>query len=355
MANKPRYSGNWNEVDCTCDILNKRQAAFNYVMYMFDRSNQMFEYKNLPETIPHEMLELYLQMNGHVCITEINGELYALPGGLGGAPDPYYRPTLYIVANPGLGISRSLSIKNHLKPFAVQSTQGECVLIKNDTLYRGLFPMCTRFATELAENDVSVRSAQINSRQQTLISASTESEIASANMYFKNLEEGKTGAVAEKPFLEGVTATNVSVQSANVIIQLIELQQYLKASWFNEIGLNANFNMKREYLSEEELRASTDILLPLIDNMLSCRQEALDLVNSTYGTNIEIYKNSAWLNKQNELDVEEEQEEAQADLIRAQVESAGGEISPDIEAEREERNDVEDDVEDEEEVKLEDE
>lgn len=340
MGNKSRYTGNWSLVDCTCDIIDKKKSIYNYVTYMFDRSNQMFEYQNLPDTIPHEMLELYLQINGHVCITEVDGNLYALPGGLGGAPDPYYRPTLYVLANPGLGISKSLSILNHLKPFGEQASQGKCVLVKNDTLLRGLFYMNSRFATELAENDISIRSAQINSRQQSLISASTDTEIASANAYIKNLEEGKLSAVAEKPFLDGIKATNVSVQSANLIIQLIELQQYLKASWFNEIGLNANFNMKREYLSEEELRASTDILLPLIDNMLNCRKEAIALVNSTYGTNIEVEKNSAWLNKQNELDVEEEQEEASADLIRAQVISTGGDLNPDIEIEREVRDDV---------------
>ena len=109
-------------------------------------------------------------------------------------------------------------------------------------------------------------------------------------------------AVAEKPFLDGIKTANLSVQSSNTIIQLIELQQYLKASWFNEIGLNANFNMKREYLSTEELRASTDTLLPLIDDMLACRQEAIESVNSTYGTNIAVKKNSAWEQKQLEQD-----------------------------------------------------
>ena len=108
------------------------------------------------------------------------------------------------------------------------------------------------------------------------------------------------------------------MQSANVIIQLIELQQYLKASWFNEIGLNANFNMKREYLSEEELQSSTDVLLPLIDDMLRCREEAIDLVNSTYGTSIKVKKNSAWENKQKEIETEQAVKESQ-------IEDGGGE------------------------------
>ena len=326
MPRKSRYTGEWSGIDCTCNILDKEKSIYNYVMLMFDRTNQMFEYNGLPDTIPDYMLELYLQVNGHVCITEVNGNLYALPGGLGGAPDPYYRPTLYVLANPGLGYSASLDIINHLPPFAKQDSQGKCVLVKNDTNIRGLFYLFSRYATELAENDVSIRCAQINSRQQTLIAANTDSQIASANAYFDNLEKGKIIAVADQSFLDGINSTNVSVQGANSIIQLIELQQYLKASWYNEIGLNANFNMKREYLSEEELRASTDVLLPLIDDMLRCRKEAIDKVNSEYGTNITVEKNSAWENKQEELDTAQEQADAEVEATKADsgTDSTGG-------------------------------
>ena len=204
-----------------------------------------------------------------------------------------------------------MKILNFLDPFGKQDYQGKCVLIKNDTNLRGVFYLFSRYATELAENDISIRSAQINSRQQALIAANTDAQIASANAYLDNLEKGKITAVADQAFLDGIKATNVSVQGANSIIQLIELQQYLKASWYNEIGLNANFNMKREYLSEEELRSSTDVLLPLIDNMLACREEALSLINSTYGTNITVKKNSAWENKQKEQDTEQALKESE--------------------------------------------
>ena len=324
MPKKSLYTGDWSGIDCTCDILDKRRSIYNYVMLMFDRTNQMFEYSGLPDTIPEYMLELYLQLNGHVCITEVKGNLYALPGGLGGAPDPYYRPTLYVLANPGLGYSASLSIENHLPPYAEQDTQGKCVLVKNDTNLRGLFYLFSRYATELAENDVSIRCAQINSRQQTFITAETDSQIASANAYLDNIEKGKITAVGGKSFLDGINSTNVSVQGANSIIQLIELQQYLKASWYNEIGLNANFNMKREYLSEEELRSSTDVLLPLIDDMLRCRKDAIEAVNSIYGTNISVDKNSAWENKQKELDTAQEQADADVDATRGSDSTEGG-------------------------------
>ena len=324
MGSKSRYTGDWSALDCRCDILDKRKSIYNYVLMMFDRTNQMFEYKGLPDTIPPYMLELYLQINGHIGWLEWNGKLYALPGGWGGAPDPYYRPTIYIVANPALGGSHDCKIVNHLPPYeeSVWSTKPDCVLMRNDTNMRGLFYLFSRYATELTENDISIRSAQINSRQQSIIAASTDREIASARAYIKALEDGKLEAVMDQAMAtKGIRATNVSVQSANVIIQLIELQQYLKASWYNEIGLNANFNMKREYLSEEELTSQTDTLIPLIDDMLRCRKEAIEVVNSTFGTSISVEKNSAWENKQKELETEQEYKEAQVESTKPNGES----------------------------------
>lgn len=320
MANNVIYRGDWGAVDCTCDILNKEISVRKYVWTMLNRTNQMFEYTGLPDTIPKEILELYLQVNGQCCITEVGGNLFALPGGLGGPPDPYYRPTLYIAAIPGLrdgdhSFSKSMKIANHLDPFSPLNYSDECILVKNDTLMEGMLYMLARYATQLTENDISIRSAQINARAHVNITAETDSEAVSARAYLRALEDGKLEIIMGKAMMDSLNVQNISMNSANVIIQLIELQQYLKASWYNEIGLNANFNMKREYQSEEELQANTDVLLPLVDNMLECRQNAIEAVNKKYGTSISVDKNSSWENKQQERDVEQETKEAEKEAI----------------------------------------
>ena len=320
MDKESLYRGDWGAVDCTCDILNKKVSVRKYVWTMLNRTNQMFEYTGLPETIPKEILELYLQINGQCCITEVGGDLFALPGGLGGPPDPYYRPTLYIAAIPGLrdgdhSFSKSMKISNHLEPFSPVDYSGECILVKNDTLMEGMLYMLARYATQLTENDISIRSAQINARAHVNITAETDSEAVSARAYLSALEAGKLEIIMGKAMMDSLNVQNISMNSANVIIQLIELQQYLKASWYNEIGLNANFNMKREYQSEEELQANTDVLLPLVDNMLECRKLAIEAVNKKYGTSISVDKNSSWENKQQERDVEQETKEAEKEEI----------------------------------------
>ena len=67
--------------------------------------------------------------------------------------------------------------------------------------------------------------------------------------------------------------------------------------------------------------AQTDTLIPLIDDMLRCRQEAIEVVNSTFGTSISVEKTSAWENKQKELETEQEYKEAKVESTKPDGES----------------------------------
>lgn len=292
-------------VNCNCDILDKYRGRFQYVQYMFDRTNRMFRYTGLPDTIPEYMLEYMLQIYGSVAIIEHNGDLYALRSEFGGPPDPYFRPTQAVISNPALDVSGIYKITNNLPPFDRKAWDKypECVRFMNDTQLMGLLPLFSRYAAQMTENDVSIRCAQINLRQQTVIGANTGPEIESAKKYMDDLEAGKLSAIATRPFLEGVSVTNAAVGNSNSIMQLIELQQYLKASWYNEIGLNSNFNMKSQYISSDEINSSADIMLPLIDNMYECRKQAVEKINSVFGVSISVEKDSAWEKKQMQSDL----------------------------------------------------
>ena len=295
-------------------VLNKAQSVSQWVAYMIDRTVRMFEYDNLPDTIPDYMLEQYLQTRGFCAITD-KGELlyeqgrlagaktgiFAWFGGLGGPPDAYLRPTRFIGANPNLKKGLDLKIGE------------DCVLCKNDTRAIGMLPMYMRYAQQLVENEISIRSAQINSRQRTVISAGTDREQAAAEEYMNQLEAGELGFMVETPGLDSVKIVSAGSAAPNTIIQLIELQQYLKASWFNDIGLNTSFNMKREYLSAEEIAANTDVLLPLVDDMFYNRQKFVEEVNKMYGTNIIVRKGSSWMNKSRESEAEIDKMEKEGD------------------------------------------
>ena len=74
----------------------------------------------------------------------------------------------------------------------------------------------------------------------------------------------------------------------------IETKQYLMGSWYNELGLNANYNMKREAINESEADLNEDSLLPFIDDMLEQRKILVKNLNEKFGTNIEVELSSSW-------------------------------------------------------------
>ena len=75
---------------------------------------------------------------------------------------------------------------------------------------------------------------------------------------------------------------------------MFEFEQYLKASMYNEIGLSANFNMKRERLTSAEIETNSDNLYPLVDDMLNNRRLAIEKINEMFETDIKVEFNSSW-------------------------------------------------------------
>ena len=300
------YSYYFDNFECKpYDFTDKERCIREYMIYMLDRTQRMFEYKGLPDTIPKRMLEFLLQINGFACFTKVKGELYAFYGGLGGEPDVYYRPTICNVSSPALDWSGTLKIG------------ADCIIVRNDSFMRGLVPLYQRYATAMVENDLSFKLATINTRIQSLISAPDDTTKAAGEKYLQDVADGKLGVIASNEFLEGIKV-QPNTSTLRTFTDLIEYQQYLKASWYNEIGLNANYNMKREKLSTTESQMNNDALLPLVDDMLESRQKCLEEVNALFGTNITVDFASSWEKLLQEF------EEESIQLDKGGVETDGG-------------------------------
>ena len=285
------------------DFLDKDSARHFHIMQMLLRTQSMFQYKGLPDSIPARNLELMLQTRGHVAFHHVKGKLYVFIGGLGGEPDVYYMPTIYTVANPALNYSANLKIGE------------DCIVMPNDALYMGVLPILTRYAEGMTESEISLRTALINTRIVDLISAPDDATKESAEKFLKDVEDGKLGVIAENAFLDGIRATPYGATgNTNTITNLIEFEQYWKASVFNELGLNANYNMKRESINSGESQLNNDALSPFIDNMLKTRRDALEKVNEMFGTDITVEFASSW--EQNELE-----ESAELDAISERSET----------------------------------
>lgn len=281
MASIPNRS-NWN-----FDIYNKSDFTLEslqrfYINKTLIKTQRMFAYKQLPDTIPADDLELILQTYGSATIAKVNDKLYAFRSGLGGKPNVYYRPTLSVVVNPALNYSANLIIDK------------DCVVMRNDPLYCGLMPIIEYNAYLLAEVDISFKFASINSRIPALIAAPDDNSKESAELFLQEIENGnKLGVIADEDFENNIKVYDYANANTS-IVHLIELKQYIIGTFYQELGVQSPFNMKREAINEAEAALSQDILYPLIDTMLYEREQAINKVNKMFGTNISVELSSIW-------------------------------------------------------------
>lgn len=261
---------NWKIGNRLSTILDDKELLIrSHIANILNRATQMFEYENLPPTIKKKDLELQLLCHGFTVWKKVRGEWYTFFAGLGGAPNPYYLPTLAVIANPALKYNASLEIDE------------DCVVMLNDNLYEGILPTITKYANLLVEAELTLKYAILNARIPMLLTADSDSAFSTATDMVKKVRDGSDyGVVVQTPTLkafDGISTLDFCKETH--IKDIIEAVQYIKGSEYNEIGLNAAFNMKREAINEAEATLNEDILYPLCDTMLECRREGLKLVN----------------------------------------------------------------------------
>lgn len=263
-------------------IRDKDTAVTEFIANALAKTQSMFEYEGLPDSIPQKELERLLQTTGNAFVTIVDGVLYALSGGKGGEPDVYGRATLYIVANPALKLNKTYDI------------QKDGVLIENDSNGESLLPLIGRYAVLHTDGLISLNTASILTRITMLISASDDKTKQSAEEFLRKIQDGEFSIIGENAFFKGVNMQTAPTTNSVYITQLIELVQYYKASMYNELGLNANYNMKRERLNLGEVSMNVDVLLPYVDNMLKERQNAVEKINAMFDTEISVKLASSW-------------------------------------------------------------
>lgn len=310
------YSYGYLQLNATpVDLRNKKDNIFYYVRQWLIEMQSMLRFEGLPETMPEREIKRLLQINGFMVLPRPellpDGKPYAFYAGLGGEPDAYYLPTLAVVSNPGLNLSATYELHK------------DAVLVRHDSYMAGLIPTLTHYATMIVDADLSLYIASILARAPVHISAQGDRSKASADDYLKGLEDGKLGAIFETGFLDGIKGTPGSNESNQSITNLIEYRQYLKASRWNTLGLNSNYNMKRESINSAESQMNNDALTPFTDDIVRSIQTGLDEYNEMTGMNIRVHLAGAWAVKEKEIDATAQILEDQANA-ESNVEDVGG-------------------------------
>lgn len=267
-------------------ITNKEQSLYDFTLSILNRTLGMFEYSNLPETLPQVEIEKRLQTKGHATIYQYKNKLYVTTGNLNGQElSPYNEPTYVNINVPAFNLSQRLEIGK------------QCVVIYNDDMKTGLINTINKHGTLMLENEITMLLSTYNARIQTLISAGTDQTINDAQKYLNQIIDGNLGIIGENAFFNDLKTHNAQSTAKQDISQLIQLNQFYKSDLYNELGLSSLNNMKKERMNIDEVNANNDNIYPYVDGMLRNRMEGIKMVNKLFNGNIEVDFSSTWKDK----------------------------------------------------------
>ena len=265
----------------TIPITNKKEQLSKFRADMLNKSLTMFEWKNLPDTLPAVEIEKQLQTNGYSIIAKVEGNVYAFQGGFSGQ-DPYNQPTKAIVNNPSLNYNGTFTIND------------DCVIIKNDDMQQGLIHIYNKYGTLLIENQITMLMTDYNYRIPFTISSKDDSTTQSAREYLQKIIDGSLGVIGEAKLFDALKVTPTNNKGVNSFADLYGYQQFIEAQLNNTIGLATNNNMKRERLTTNEIEVNKNASFPLIDNMLRNRKQAVEKINKMFDLDIDVEFSSIW-------------------------------------------------------------
>lgn len=262
-------------------LTDKHKLLKQFKNNQLNKSLTMFEWSNLPDTIPAVELEKMLQINGYAVLAEYQGKLYAFQAGFSGQ-DPYNQPTKAIVNNPALKNNTTYTIGE------------DCIVIKNDDMKQGLNGIYEYYGQRLIENQITMLMTDYNLRMPFTISSSDDQTTQSAKMYLKKIIDGSLGVIGEQKLFKALSVTPTNSKQTATFADLYGYQQFIIAQLNNTIGLATNNNMKRERLTTNEIEVNKNASYPLVDNMLKNRQQAVDAINKMFDVDISVEYGSIW-------------------------------------------------------------
>ena len=263
-------------------IRNRLVSMQNRLDYLHVKVLEIFHYSGLDLTLPKRILESRVTQDGFTVVYEHEGNLYCTQTMPYGKEDVYgeHHEVHFTHSNEGESIDMTRTIGV------------DAVMIRNDALI-GLDPLLTEFALMEAQANITVLDNFMTLRTNRIIQAKDEASYASALEYEQQIRDGAPAVILAEEFdaMEGINVHSTPIPS-NAASQTIELFQYISSRYYSELGIVLNNNMKSQYVNETELGKSTG--MPLIYNMLACRQEAIDEINALFGRDIKVSLSEEW-------------------------------------------------------------
>lgn len=301
-------------------IRNRLVSMQNQIEYLRVKVLEIFRYTDLDLTLPKRILESRVTQEGFTIVYEHEGNLYCTTTEPSGKQDVYgeCHEVHFTHTNEGESIPMTRTIGV------------DAVMVRNDASRIGLDPLLTELALMMAQAKITALDNFMTLRTNRIIQAKDERSYASAVEYEKQIRDGAPAVILAEEFdaMEGINVHSTPIPS-NAATQTIELFQYISSHYYSELGITLNNNMKSQYVSETELGKSTG--MPLIYNMLACRQEAIAEINALFNRSIKVCLSEEW-NDELEMDEEPAQEMPEEQEIENEEPAEGDETDQPVDS-----------------------
>ena len=247
--------------------------------YLLNNALSIFKYDGLPDNIKAVDLEKNLLRFGKILFTRWHDEFYIFSYSDTGKQNYLGEYTRYQVNNPYIQCNEIFSDDNAVRIF-------------NTDTHEPLINLMGMYSELLTESYLTLNMADINSRIPFFISARDNATKASAEIFVKQIQDGKQGVIAEQPLFESLKI-NPLTDHEN-ISQIVELNKFFYSDYFQKIGLTNLYNNVHDRISATETEFTATSIYPYVDNMKRNRDMAVEKINTMFGLSVSVEFSSSW-------------------------------------------------------------
>lgn len=251
---------------------------------LFNILLSIFEYENLPESLPQREIEIQLLTSGHCVVFQKSRKLLTTYTSLYDFDD-YYQPTKAVYAQPKIG-SDNLVLNNYDNCIIYNSS------LKNNIqgcyIDNSLLSFVSRYARMLADTESTYNIYCVNSRITNFPVAKDDKVKVSLIKFFNAFILGKREIIADDKIIESFnveTAGNTNVK--DTAINWLESRDKILEQFYRDIGVKFR-NPKMSQMNVEEVESDEQVLLISLDDMLKCREKGVEDLNKKFDLNVSV-------------------------------------------------------------------
>ena len=247
--------------------------------------SNLFEWENLPDSIPQDFLEYTLITEGRVMFFyELDTFGYmCLPCGVQGY-NVYRRPVTAFAVAPNTDGYKTRYERNIVYKYTpdIDPSKG-CVLIEN--IYGGqpLIDVINFYALRMAMVQQAFDTNCLWQNVPVIFPVPDQDTRLSIERLFADIYSGKPWVIVDNFLMAGEKPIQAGVTPVPFLLdQLLDALNELRAKWHEEIGINTAGADKKERLLTDEVNANNQAIKTTLQIMLSQREKACEEISNLF-------------------------------------------------------------------------